>query len=60
MDDMKNTTNDRDKPQSSDLPADHNLDQELKDLIEQSELKSEALKKMMNKLNESKNNDPGE
>jgi len=59
MDDLKNNTNDNDRSTGRDLPADHNLDEELKDLIEQSALKSEALKKMMQKLNESKNTDPG-
>ena len=46
----------KDSPEN-DPSADHNLDKELKDLIELSELKSEALKKMMNKLNEKKNTD---
>lgn len=57
MSDINNKSGDSKKPQGNDQSEDNALDQELKDLIRQSELKSEALKKMMNKLNEPRNND---
>ena len=60
MKDIEKNRDNTDETTTPDSGVDNRLDQEIKDLIEQSELKSGALKKMINKLNETKKNDPGQ